>query len=438
MLPGEMERMRENFGSNSIAVWKRFEEVLRKRGIPGYQLPWYKLWCERFGRFLKGRRLMDATSADVHAFIESLTAVDRVSGSQVEQAELAVRLFLQHVTGEGTEAPAVPTHNPDTAPVSEGHVALSEVTTIEPEEGSTFGEHLGRAQYSPRTVQAYLDWGKRYREFCCQRKGVGEEASAVRSFLLYLETQVEMAPASLRQAQSAMKVYLRMKGVDGNWPPIPTAQRSECECLPPADVERLLERLAGANYLVVALIYGTGMLLSEVLRVRVKDIDFEKRQICLHGRTKRFIHLPTVLDKPLREQVSKVTSGAQPLEEKKKEKPIEPQERGPFLFLSPRFAVDPKTRQVVRSHIHPTLIQKALQRASVEAGLDKTVTCQMLRSSYAVSLLSGGHDVRAVQDALGHRNISSTLRYVKKSGESSSLPSPLDAFITPSQERAGG
>ena len=208
------------------------------------------------------------------------------------------------------------------------------------------------------------------------------------------------------------------------------------------EVARLLRELAGREWLMASLLYGSGLRLMECLRLRVKDVDFARNEITVRsgkGNKDRKTVLPASLRDALLRQVdeSRVLHGrdldagfgAVSLPHRLARKyPNAPREFAwQYLFPAVRRGIDPRDGAGKRHHIDQKVLQRAVAAAARAAGLDKPVTPHVLRHSFATHLLEAGQDIRTVQELLGHKDVATTQIYthVLNRGASGVL-SPLD------------
>jgi integron integrase len=194
------------------------------------------------------------------------------------------------------------------------------------------------------------------------------------------------------------------------------------------EVRRVLAKAKGRGSpaLVMGMLYGTGMRLLEVLRLRVKDVDFGRNEIVVRGGKgdrDRITMLPERLKGPLLHHLASVRtqherdvaagSGWVDLPGALDVKyPNAGREWGwQWVFPATRMYDNPGTRQRCRHHLHETLVQRAFKEALRAAGIAKHGTCHTLRHSFATHLLEAGYDIRTVQELLGHRDVSTTMIY---------------------------
>ena len=298
-----------------------------------------------------------------------------------------------------------------------------------------------------RSEQAYLEWIKRFILFHQKRhpKDMGEPE--VRAFLTHLAVQRNVAAATQNHALNAL-VFLYRHVIGREFDLLEGVKRAKRMprvpvVLSKAEVQRLLTAVPPKYRLFFQFLYGTGLRLMEGLRLRVKDVDFERGQIIVRGGKgdkDRVTMLPEALRAGLKEHLERVRLlhkkdlaeglGAVPLPGALKLKYPKAEREWIWQWFWPgaQISRDPLDGQRKRYHLHETSVQRVMQSAVQLAGLTKPATCHTLRHSFATHLLENGYDIRTVQDLLGHQNVATTQLYthvMQKPGLG--VRSPLDA-----------
>jgi integron integrase len=283
---------------------------------------------------------------------------------------------------------------------------------------------------SPRTEAAYVAWIRRFILFHGKRHPDDMGAREVVAFLSDLAVRGRVSASTQNQALGALLFLYRailgreLEGLDES---VRAARPRRLPVVLSRDeVRRLLAELPSVPRLVATLLYGGGLRLLEALRVRVKDVDFERHQLVLRdpkGGRDRAAPLPRVAEAPLRRHLVQVHRlheedlarglGGPPLPGGLERKyPNAPREWAwQWVFPATRIGVDPATGRRFRHHLHETAVQRAVKAAAGRARLAKRVSCHTLRHSFATHLLEDGADIRTVQELLGHRELRTTMLY---------------------------
>jgi integron integrase len=302
--------------------------------------------------------------------------------------------------------------------------------------------------YSIRTEDAYVDWARRYILFHGKRHPAEMGRPEVTEFLTYLACERSVAASTQSQARSALLfLYKEVLGVALPWLDelvVAKASRRLPVALTAREVQALLQELNGTMGLLASLLYGTGMRLLEGLRLRVKDVEFSRREIIVRqgkGAKDRVTVLPENLVLPLQAQLARVRAQHQAdvaagrgevwLPDALAVKyPAAARAWGwQWVFPSPVLSTDPRSGVERRHHLHEQSLQKAVALAARRAGIDKPCTPHVLRHSFATHLLQAGHDIRTVQELLGHADVKTTMIYthvLNRGGRG--VRSPLDAL----------
>jgi integron integrase len=317
-------------------------------------------------------------------------------------------------------------------------------------------EKVRLKHYSIRTEQAYVNWVKRFVLYHERRHPRDLGAGEVEGFLTHLAVVDKVAASTQNQAKSALLfLYKEVLGTPLPWLDDITqakASRRLPVVLTVGEVSELLGRTSGTCGLILRLLYGTGMRVMECLRLRVKDVDFVRREIVVRegkGAKDRVTMLPARLVAPLRAHLEAVRVlhrndldaglGAVWLPFALARKyPNAAREWGwQYVFPSARISTDPRSGKPGRHHADDKAVQRALRQAARDAGIAKPATPHTLRHCFATHLLQGGYDIRTVQELLGHADVSTTLIYthvLNRGGRG--VESPLDGLHPAAAVRA--
>jgi len=300
-------------------------------------------------------------------------------------------------------------------------------------------------EYSLRTEKPYLRWVRKLLNFYPHRNPADLTNEEVIAFLADLQNTNKISPSTQNQALSAIQFFFRE--VVGH--PLDGIQHPKRESIFPEiltrdEVRATLSQLEGTNRLMAELLYGSGLHVSECLSLRVRDIDFQKKQIVVldeNGHKDHSALLPDAIRKSLSDHLSQVRE----LHEKDRSErfgqvplPFAIEQKNPqaavrwewqYVFPSPRRTIDPRTGMIRRQPTSESVLHRVIREALQAAGIRKNASSLTLRHSFAVHLLEDGCDLRTLQQLLGHKDIASTMIYTHFVPEKmKKIRSPLDTL----------
>ncbi|HEY6205614.1 MAG TPA: integron integrase [Chthoniobacterales bacterium] len=284
--------------------------------------------------------------------------------------------------------------------------------------------------YSLRTERTYCDWIERFIRFHGLRHPEEMAEVEVGEFLTALARDRNVSAATQNQALSALLfLYRQVLQQEIGW--LEKVERAKKPARLPVvltgdEVRKVLSQLHGTARVMASLLYGSGLRLMECVRLRVKDIDFAYAHVTVRetksGRD-RITMLPVQVAEPLKRHLDRIKAqhvqdladgfGEVWLPDALERKyPNAAREWGwQYAFPSTRLSIDPRSGAKRRHHIDETALQQAVKKAVRAAGIDKPASCHTLRHSFATHLLERGHDIRTVQELLGHKDVSTTMIY---------------------------
>ena len=302
--------------------------------------------------------------------------------------------------------------------------------------------------YSIRTETQYVQWIRRFILFHDKRHPKEMGAPELEAFLTHLAVEGNVAAATQNQALSAL-LFLYREVLKINLPWLDGVVRAKTPQRLPVvltrqEVASVLERMSGVYGLLAQLLYGTGMRLMECVRLRVKDVDFERAEIVVRdgkGAKDRITMLPQALIAPLQahlrmrrqlfddDRVKGKASVFMPNALDRKYPNAGTDWAWQYIFPSGSYSIDPRSGEERRHHLDEKLLQRAVKKAVQASGIAKLATPHTFRHSFATHLLQSGYDIRTVQELLGHADVATTMIYthvLNKGGRG--VTSPLDAM----------
>ncbi|MDC7224580.1 MAG: integron integrase [Spirochaetales bacterium] len=400
---------------------KDYAEYLKESNrIPPGKIKYYVAWVEKYSRFLKERE-------HGHGYFQRFLGLleNSYSDWQVKQAAEAVNLFLIS----------------DRKSADLDRSRYSDWNDLE----KLFLERLRVMRRARSTIQNYLLWLNRFKNYC-QKDPKRLAPEDYEKFITHLAVDKSVSQSTQNQAYNALLFlyrYILRQNLDQMNLPV----RSQIPAKLPVvlsreEVHRVLSFMEGDFKLMGQLIYGAGLRVNECMSLRIKDLEFEKRVIHLHGakgNKERFTVIPESLTEALRGQVQKGEElfkkdrihdkpGVWLPDRIYKKYPHSDKEWIWFwLFPSKRFIVDDTFQRPCRFHRHASGLQKSFHQALLMSGINKKASIHSLRHSFATHLVESGYDIRTIQELLGHEDVNTTMIYTHVAKRRSlSVISPMD------------
>lgn len=299
---------------------------------------------------------------------------------------------------------------------------------------------------SYKTEKSYISWVRNYLDFHKGKHPRELKTEDISKYLSHLAEDRNVSASTQNQALCALS-YLYKKVLDKDPGELKNLVWAKKQKFIPAvlsiqEVLEIIKNLSGIQKIIACLLYGSGMRLKECLKLRVKDLDFERNLIFIHeakGGKSRTVPFPRSLREPLRKQLIKVKKLHEidlkegygkvylPTALERKYPNANTQFRWQYVFPSGVRSIDPRSGVTRRHHLYDNIMQVAVARAVKAAGVEKKVSCHTFRHSFATHLLDSGTDIRTVQSLLGHKDVKTTMIYTHVTLEKGTgTKSPLD------------
>jgi len=285
--------------------------------------------------------------------------------------------------------------------------------------------------YSYRTEETYVSWVRQYILYHKKRHPREMGVEEINAFITHLVTGRNVASSTQNQAiSSILFLYRHVLNIELDEtalvPIRPTRPKRLPTVLSPAEAKRVIDSMDGVYKIMTQIMYGAGLRLMEVMRLRVKDLDFANRQIIVRdgkGENDRVTVFPNLLLEPLRLHLKGVKAQHDldlsegfgtvylPYALEKKYANANREFAWQYVFPAPGLSIDPVSGVKRRHHLGEANLQRAVKRAAKLAKINKHVTPHTFRHSFATHLLQAGYDIRTVQELLGHKDVKTTMIY---------------------------
>jgi integron integrase len=383
-------------------------------------------WVNRFLELNFASQLSNKDK--IMQFVEHLTVDNSLKEWQRDQGRQAVEIYLNMFLANVNGVVAGGSH-PD-------FVAMSEKMRTA----------LRLKHYAYRTEQTYLDWVRKYFNYCYSENHDYRTSATVKLYLSHLATSLKVAASTQNQAFNSLlflfRHVLEVKLDDISGSVRAKAKKNFPAVLSVNEVKLLFSQVEGTQRMILELVYGSGLRVSELTRLRVMNVDFDNLHIIIKdgkGGKDRIVSLPRKLEEVLRIHLSKVKELHNqdlvlsygdvylPVALARKYPNAGREWKWQYVFPSANLATDPRSGKTRRHHILDNTVQRIMKKAVTSAKIAKKATVHTLRHSFATHLLMSGVNIREIQELLGHKNLETTMIYTHIVREMSETPrSPLD------------
>ncbi len=302
--------------------------------------------------------------------------------------------------------------------------------------------------YARSTEKTYWQWIRDYIHYHQDRRPSAMGASEIEAYLGYLALKKRVAASTQNQALNAIvflyrKVVKKDVGDFSSFTRARTGKRLPVVCSR-EEVSHLLSRMNGVEALIAKLMYGTGMRVSEALRLRIQDLNMVRKEITVRGgkgNKDRRVPFPDSIREPLNAHLDwrRTLFDADRLKNMHevelpgalaRKYPSAPYEwKWQYVFPADDYSTDPRSGAYRRHHILPKRMQRAVRQAAREAQIQSRITPHTLRHCFATHLLEAGQDIRTVQELLGHSDVKTTMIYTHVLNKGPlGVVSPLDTL----------
>lgn len=418
--------------------------LLEKNLAPANNVPFYAHWVSRFLDYARRNEFsaLEYQEAAVLGFLDSLKSENHILDWQHRQANDSIRLYYFHYLNK-TDVRSVKAVASDSMPE-----IVQETKRL-----------IRLKHYSYSTERTYIQWIERFIMYTRQtsKKAISENNTTdFKNFMSHLALKRRVSASTQNQAFNAILFFFRHVLGKETGDLADTVRAKRGQKLPVVfsveEVRRLLACMNGKDLLIAGLLYGAGLRLMELARLRVKDIDMDVNTLTVRGG-KGDKDRTTILPAKVKDQLKNHLIDVKRMHESDLSRgygevhlPDALNGKYPnagkewawqYVFPSARLSVDPRSERVGRHHISDTAIQEMIKKAIRKAGIPKHASVHTLRHSFATHLLMNGVNIREVQELLGHKNVETTMVYTHVLRDMTNAPkSPLDLLSTESPTTA--
>jgi integron integrase len=395
--------------------------LINDKNIPNKNIIFYQAWVNKFLSFYQ-KKLKTVKYDNIKAFLDTLESEGREDW-QIRQAYRAIKYFLEDFMCLPIDFSETPEDESSGKPVK--NPATWEDAFLKFINEVRF-QHLA---YS--TEKTYRSWIRRFIGFCNNAPPGTIQSSHVKKFLVHLAVEGNVSASTQNQAFNALLFlfrYVLEKEFDVSDNVIRAKKSGRIPVVfSKKEIKKLFKHYPEKYLLHIKLIYGCGLRISECIRLRVKDLDFENKSLVVRsgkGDKDRVTMLPEMLHEQLKNHLQEVKkiheldlavgngSVYMPMALARKFPHASKEWAWQYVFPSNNLSLDPREKIIRRHHITSRVLQNAMSKALKKSGIPKKATIHTFRHSFATHLLQDGYDIRTVQELLGHKDVKTTMIYL--------------------------
>jgi integron integrase len=420
----------------------RYESILFEKAIPRINHSFYLKWLRYYLDFCSKYHHESASKESLPFFLKKLR--DKKQNNQHQrQASAAISLYYEIILSNFKNKIATKNkYNKEKFKKDQLRLTNADWSSVY----NDLDAEIKLRHYSPKTLRSYRGWVRQLQSYTKSKDPKLLSSSDVKDFLTFLAVKQKVSASSQNQAFNALLFFYRhvLKNEFGDMKDVPRAKRRKYipAVLTREEIDSMTASLSKPYNLVVKLLYGCGLRLTECLELRVQNFNFETRMLTIHGKGKKFrtVPMPETIIPELKEHLESVID----LHEEdlkagyagtflfdsldKKYKNADKELVWQFFFPAKILTLIPETQELRRYHLHETHVRKAIRRAVKKSKIAKRASAHTFRHSFASHLLQANYDIRTIQELLGHSDVRTTMIYTHtiKSQTIKEAKSPLD------------
>jgi len=410
-------------------IMSLYDELLAKTAVPVQSHFLYKKWLRYYPDFCHKYHFEPSTKQNISRFLDKLEE-KKQNEPQKKQAGQAISIFykvrLPNSEKTGDKKVTAKKKGLPSPSTSEKLLTNADWTSVY----NSLDAEIKIRHYSPKTLKAYRGWVRQFQNFTKSKNPELLSNTDVKDFLTFLAVKRKVSASSQNQAFNALLFFFRhiLKTEFGEIKDIPRAKRKPYipVVLSRQEVDAIVDNLSHPYGLVVKLLYGCGLRLSECLNLRINNFNFDNLILTVHdgkGKKDRTVPLPEKIIPDLKKHLASVISlhendlasgyaGAFMFDQmEKKFKNAAKELIWQWFFPAKILTLLPDTQEYRRYHLHDTHVQKAIKRAVKKAKILKRASAHTFRHSFASHLLQANYDIRTIQELLGHSDLKTTMMY---------------------------